>query len=313
VVLARLDTRTLLVAAVTGTSVPLIVAGGFAAWNRAREILPKNTIHWAEHEVLSRGAATLGILAVLFLLAVLVSIGITSLRLAGFSLTRDGDVLRIRRGLLTEHSGTVVVDRVQAVRLVEGLWRRSLGYAALEVEVAGVSGTDAERLMFPLIRTREAVDLIRRALPELGWLDAPLRPVPRRARRRYYTIPVCWAAVLTALAALLPGWGPWLAFVPIPAALLVGRARARAAAWHSDDATVTLRWHRVFARHTLIARRQRIQITRVTRSWWQRRAGLAGFHAVLSTKRTGSVAHLDLVDADHLQRSTGRRADAARS
>jgi putative membrane protein len=308
VTLARLDLRTLLVTAVTGTSVPLIVAGGFAAWNRARELLPKRTIGWAEREVFSRGAATVGILGALFLLAVVVSVGITSLRLAGFTLSRQGEVLRIRRGLLTEHSGTVVVDRVQAVRLVEGLWRRALGYAAIEVEVAGVAGSAAERLMFPLIRTADAVELIRRALPELAWIDGPLRPAPRRARRRYYTIPMCWAAgTVLAAVLLLPGWGPWLGVLPIPFALLVGRARAGAAAWGQDEDTVTLRWHRVFTRHTLVARRRRVQITRVTRSVWQRRAGLAGFHATLSTRRTGSVAHLELSDADLLQRTTGRR------
>lgn len=308
VVLARLDTRTLLLTAVTGTSVPLLVAGGFAAWNRARELLPDRFIHWAEHQVFQRGSATLAILASLLLLAIGVSIAITSLRLAGFTLSRQGDVLRVRRGLLTEHSGTVVVDRVQAVRLVEGVWRRALGYAAMEVEVAGVAGNGAERLMFPLIRTSRAVELIRAALPELEWVDAPMIRTPKRARRRYYTVPLCWGLAITAsIIALLPGWGPWLGVVPVPLALLVGRARANAAAWHSDDATLTLRWHRVFARHTLIARRRRVQITSVTRSIWQRRAGLAGFHATLSTKRTGSVAQIDLADALLLQRTTGRR------
>ncbi|HEY7812668.1 MAG TPA: PH domain-containing protein, partial [Nakamurella sp.] len=311
VVLARLDTRTLLLTAVTGTSVPLIIAGGFAAWNRAREILPHRTIDWAEHELFQRGAATLMILAVLFVLAVLVSVGVTSLRLAGFTLSRQGDVLRLRRGLLTEHSATVVVDRVQAVRLVEGVWRRAIGYAALEVEVAGVASNDAERLMFPLIRMTQAVDLIRLALPEMEWVAAPLQRAPKRARRRYYTAPLCWGvAIVAATVLLLPGWGPWLGLMPVPLALLVGRARANAAAWHTDDATLTLRWHRVFARHTLIARRRRVQITSVTRSIWQRRVGLAGFHATLSTKRVGSVAQLDLADAEMLQRTTGRRGIA---
>lgn len=314
VVLARLDTRTLLVTAITGTSVPLIVAGGFAAWNRARELLPKDTIRWIEHEVLGRGGATAIILIVLLALAMLISTGITSLRLAGFTLSRQGDVLRIRRGLLTEHSGTIVVDRVQAVRLVEGLWRRALGYAAIEVEVAGVSGNDAERLMFPLIRSDEAMRLIRRALPELGWTDERLQPAPRRARRRYFTIPLCWAGGATVAAVLLlPGWGPWLGVLPIPFALSVGWARSRAAAWSCDQETLTLRWHRVFTRHTLVARRRRVQITRMTQSVWQRRADLAGFHATLSTRRTGSVAHLDLADADDLQHRTGRRAAPTRS
>jgi putative membrane protein len=306
--IATLTTGMLLLTAVTGTSIPLILAGAFGAWNRARELLPHDTIEWAEGEVLHRGSATAFILTALLFLAVLVAVAISSLRLAGFRLERDRDVLRTRRGLLTEHSGTVVVDRVQAVRLVQGVWRRLLGYAAVEVEVAGVSANDAERMLFPLVRMADAVELIRRAVPELGWEGAALQAAPRRARRRYYTVPIVWALAITAAALVLPGWGRWLTVLPLPMALLVGHARAAAAGWHSDNATVILRWHRVFARHTLIARRQRVQFTRVSQSWWQRRADLAGFHIELSTKRAGHVAHIEFVDADRLQRTTGRRS-----
>ena len=97
-----------------------------------------------------------------------VSLG--ALRLNRFTLIRDGDVLRNSRGLLGKQTATIPVDRVQAVRIVEGFWRMLLGYCSLQVEVAGIGRVNAnQRMLFPLVRTDRAESLIRRALPELPW------------------------------------------------------------------------------------------------------------------------------------------------
>ena len=58
-----------------------------------------------------------------------------ALRLTRFTLTRDGDVLRNSRGLLGKQSATIPVNRIQAVRIVEGFWRMLIGYCILQVEV----------------------------------------------------------------------------------------------------------------------------------------------------------------------------------
>lgn len=309
VLLAVLDTRSLLVAAVTDTSIPLILAGALAAWNRLKDVLPDRTMAWAQDEVFGQGQATLVILLVLLLLAVLTSITVTSLRLHGFTLVRDGDRLRTSRGLIAQRNGTIQVDRVQGVRLVEGLWRRMLGYTAIEVEVAGLGGPDqSDRMLFPLIRRNRAADLIGRALPEFGWCDGTLTRVPRRARRRYLTVPVLVALAVTAGALLLPGWGRLLAAAPIPLAVLIGLGQARDAGWRTDATTVTLRWRRILARHTVVARIHRVQITKVTVTILQRRAQLAGLRLLLSSRRSAKVKHLAAQDADLLQHTVGRRS-----
>jgi putative membrane protein len=306
--LAVLDTRTLLIAAITGTSVPLILAGAAATFGRARDLLPEKTFRRLTREVFVGGTTTALLLLAAAALAVLAGIALTSLRLARFTLIRDGDQLRISRGLLAQRSGTIPVDRVQAVRVVEGWWRRMLGYCALEVEVAGLSTTnDTERMLFPLVKVSAAPALVERALPELKWRPVSLTAVPARARRRYFTLPVLVASALTAGLVFLPGWGRYLAVVPLPLAFLIGWGQAADAAWSLDAGTVTFRWRRVLARHTLIARRRRVQLTEITMTPLQRRAALAGIRLSLSSRRKARLRHLESRDAMMLLHVIGRR------
>lgn len=311
-VLAVLDNRTLLIAAVTGTSIPLILAGAVATLGRAHDILPRETFDRIADRIFVGGSTTALILLGAVAVAVVAGITLTSLRLARFTLVREGSRLRITRGLLAQRSGTIPVERVQAVRLVEGIWRRLLGYCALEVEVAGLSASnDSERMLFPLIKTSQAAELVRAALPELNWRPAPLRAVPARARRRYFTLPLLMALVLTLAASRLPGWGAYLAFLPLPLAVCIGWAQAGAAAWSLDEDTVTFRWQRMLARHTVVARRRRVQLVEVTRTPFQRRADLAGARLLLAPRRRARIRHLEASDATFLLHSAGRSARAA--
>ena len=309
-VIARLGLRDLLIAAITGTSIPLLFLGAAAAWNRLRDLLPEHTLRTITREVFG---GSWWLIASGILLAVLVGVVIVALRLAAFTVTREGDRLRVTRGLLAQRAGTVTVDRIQAVRVIEGFWRRPLGYCALEVEVAGLSGRkDNERLLFPLLRTAEVAAFVARALPELGWPQTPPTPVPARARRRYLTVPLLVAAAITVGLLMLPGRWATLAIAPLPLAGLVGVGQFRDAGWQTSPDTTTFRWRRVLARHTVVARTRRVQLTSVSANPWQRRAGLAGIRITLSSKRKAGIRHLDGADADHLLHAVGRRPEHVR-
>jgi putative membrane protein len=308
-VIAVLDGKSLFIAAVTGSSLPLILAGVGVVWDRAREVIP-DSVKNAFRSIVAAGLGPLLlVIAGLLLLATVIGIILTALRLARFSLVRDGDRLRMSRGLLSQRSSSVQVQRVQAVRLVEGILRRPLGYCALEVEVAGVGQGDSPgRMLFPLVRRSDAERLLTQALPELGWRDEPPTHLPRSVRRRYFTLPLLAAAApAIAAAVLLPGWWALTALLPLALAVHIGRVQGATAGWRLDDSTAVLRWHRVLARHTVVARVTRVQITRLTRTVFQRRAGLAGIRLQLSSMRSARLRHLADADADHLLHVVGRR------
>ena len=114
------------------------------------------------------------------------------LRDFNFVISEAGDGLRIQRGALQLHAETIPYGRIQAVRWVEPLLWRPLGWCRLEVDVArqrGPHGSKEEgqlqsRMLLPYGSSEQAAWLLSRTLPGAS----PLAPVgsgpPRRARYR---------------------------------------------------------------------------------------------------------------------------------
>ena len=117
-------------------------------------------------------AAVVALLVAAWLLSVLGSV----VAFSGFTVTREGDRLRIRRGLLARREATVPVERVRAVEVVEGVLRLPFGLAALRMEVIGhAKEAAAAQTLFPLLRRDEVRGVPRRAAARAGRR-------PRRAR-----------------------------------------------------------------------------------------------------------------------------------
>jgi putative membrane protein len=88
---------------------------------------------------------------------------------AGFSLVRDGERLRIRRGLLARRAASVPLARVHAVDVVEGVLRRPFGLASVRMETAGYrSEAAAAQTLLPLVRVRDVPRLLEEFVPALA-------------------------------------------------------------------------------------------------------------------------------------------------
>jgi putative membrane protein len=243
---------------------------------------------------------------------------------AGFSLVRDGERLRIRRGLLARRAASVPLARVHAVDVVEGVLRRPFGLASVRMETAGYrSEAAAAQTLLPLVRVRDLPRLLEEfvpalaeeqpaggarpeaapeerpaggARPEAAVTRSPAPPSlqrpPARARRRYALPPALAGAALGAvLTAVVPAAWP-----AVPLLALLGAAegllRHRSAGWRDDGRRLVVRG-RVLARRTLLARVDRLQEHGLRASPLQRRAALADFEASVGSGRTGRVRHLE--------------------
>lgn len=252
------------------------------------------------------------------LFAWLLAIGGTILSYAGFSLSREGDFLYIKRGLLEKREATIPLARIQAVRIVEGVLRQPFGLALLRVESAGYgAGTEdvaVSTTIFPLLPRREAVELLKEAAPEFA-VEPELRPLPRRSLRRYVfrsTILVLLIAIVAGvqLAFVLNSVPAGFSLLPlvIPAALY-GWLRWRDAGWEVVDDRLVAR-SRTLGRTTSIAPRRRLQSRSVVRSPFQRRARLATFRVRVASSGGGTeinVVDLDATSAFGLLRLLGPR------
>ena len=104
----------------------------------------------------------------------------------GFTVAESPDGIRIRRGLLSTVAETIPRRRVQAVRMVEPLLWRPLGWCRLEIDVAGSPGRDradgSRRMRKSLlpVGSKDAAGQLMRTV--LGADPPGLQRPPRKAR-----------------------------------------------------------------------------------------------------------------------------------
>jgi putative membrane protein len=240
------------------------------------------------------------ILAGVLVLAWLLSIAGALVTFSGFEVVRDGERLRIRSGLLARRAATLPLDRVQGVRVVEGVLREPFGLASLRVETAGYAGQGSvTQTLFPLVRRRDAARVLEQLVPALAGALEPLEPAPPRARRSYLVAPVLSAvAASAAIALLLPTAWPAIVVLLAGAALL-GEGRHRAAGWLLRGDRVVLRT-RLVARTTLVADRRRLQEHETRQTLLQRRRDLADLGVAVGSRHRARVRHLEAATAHRL-------------
>ncbi|HVL81815.1 MAG TPA: PH domain-containing protein [Actinomycetota bacterium] len=200
--LAAMSLRDLLLYGVTGGRVAVLAL--FLV--QGLELLPVDSIADA-----ARGAP-IGVVAasvaVVVLVSVLISLAMTVLAFWDFTLWREGDRLVTSRGLFEQRRSVVPLGRVQAVRLEENLLRRVLGYATLNVLVAGQAGGDANErqersVLLPIATRPEAVRLAGQVLgADVGADLDRLERMPARGIARY----VLRAALVVVPAAAAAAW-----------------------------------------------------------------------------------------------------------
>jgi putative membrane protein len=300
-VIRRLETRDLLIAGATSGQIGVAFSLVAVVSQLFDDLLPESFAQRLIEALAPRSVGT----ALLLVLAVgvfawLLAIGGTVLAYAGFTLSRDGDFLYIKRGLLERREATIPLARIQAVRIVEGVLRQPFGLASLRVESAGYGeASGVSTTLFPLLPRDEAEKLLLEAAAEFA-VAPTLERLPARALRRYVfrsVVPVLLLAAAVALALPLAfdfaTWGFLAALLLAIPAAFYGWLRYRDAGWAYRGDLLVVR-SRLLARTTAIAPRRRLQSREVNRSPFQRRARLATFRAQVASG--GGGAELRVTD-----------------
>jgi putative membrane protein len=217
---------------------------------------------------------------------------------AGFSVTRDGDHLRIHRGFLQRRATSVPLRRVHAVSVAEGPFRRPFGLCSVRLETAGYgSEPSAARTLFPLLPIANLDAQLATFVPALAGTGTPTFTRPPRRSIRRYVLPGTLTVLLLTIAATL-AWPVAWPTIPIftTLAALDGLARYRSAGSHLDSTRLLLR-HGSLTRRTLIARPARLQDHSFAQTTLQREAELADISITVASGTTSKVAHLDATDA----------------
>jgi putative membrane protein len=285
----RLTRRRLLVAALTAGQLGVILPALAGFFQLVQSSFDEgDAVRLLPHTLSAALLVGAGLLIAAWLLSVLGSV----VAFAGFTATRKGDRLRIRRGLLARREATVPVERVRAVEVVEGLLRLPFGLAALRMEVIGhAKEAAAAQTLFPLLRRDEVRPFLDALLPELADDLDGLAPPPARAARRYALPPAAFGALAGAAAWAFTPAGPWA----LPAAALLGGyglLRFRAAGWRLADGRLTVRSLRL-ARTTVLGPARYREWHELRQNAFQRRARLADVIVAFGKQTGARVRHLE--------------------
>ncbi|HSK97289.1 MAG TPA: PH domain-containing protein [Euzebyales bacterium] len=303
-VLAQCAPRMLLVAGLTGGRV-----GAAAAVLAFAQEFAGERIAGAVVSAPQRLGVTLLVVLIALGIAVafLLSVIATALTYWDFTVTRDGDIIRLRRGLLTDRRDSVPLRRVQSLTVEENVVRRAFGLATVKMVVAGRAGRDeaVSSTLLPITSRAGAFTLAAQVLGVDGLDRMELQPMPPAARARRVVRAVLLVAVATLATWLLLNGplrlvGLCSALVAVPAAL----GSYRALGWYQDARVVLARsgW---LIRRTTITPALGPQSVRVASSPFQRRRGLATLRLEIARTSAGSDPRLIDVrsdDAERLQR-----------
>lgn len=232
-------------------------------------------------------------------------------RFGGFSVERVADQLVIRRGLFERREVSLSLERIQAVRIVEGLLRQPLGYAAVEVDTAGHSEErDRSTELHPFLHRTEWLSMLSNLVPEYAVQPELIGP-PRRALWRFVLAPMAvGVAIGSVLSITLPlGWLslPFVGLVP-----WLGLLGYRDAAIGAQGTTLFLRRRRL-RRVTAVVQRRRVQFAETSSSFFQQRKQLANCTVAVASGAAGrhlTVPDLDAETAGRIRNWCAARADA---
>ena len=122
------------------------------------------------------GASALLLFAVVAIpIVVVVAAAAAVLTDGGYQLTRRGDLLHVRRGLLDQRQASLAVHRVQVVRVQQNVLRRAFGMVSVTLQSAGGSGQVEQqdaRVTVPIMARADLDALLAEVLPRAPHLPA---------------------------------------------------------------------------------------------------------------------------------------------
>jgi putative membrane protein len=300
--------RDLLIAALTSGSLGVLVPVVAGASQVLDDVLgPEEAERLLPTTVYDGLILALGVLLLAWVLSVLGTI----VAFAGFRVVREGERLRISRGVVERRDASVPIARIHAVRVVESPLREPFGLAQVRVETAGYANEPASaQTLVPLVRRRDVPELLAALVPELHVSLDGLEPLPRRAARRYALPPVVLAALVAGALVAFAGTPGLAALALLPAAAALGLARHRAGGWRLTEDGLVLRT-RGLTRTTAAADPRRLQAVRTAATPFQRRAALATLAVDVSSGRRFALRHVEAATAGELLGRLGALATRA--
>lgn len=297
----KLSTRSLLLLASTSNGIGVAISAVLVILSQIDDFLPhldvwENIATYAEHMASAKVSLIILAVFILILLAWLLSLFGTIIRFSGFQLRREGDRIKINRGLFEKQQVSIPIKRIQAVKVAEGLLRQPLGMVSVQVvSISNIGAKGEGKVLFPLLPRAALPEFLEKVVPEFA-MPMELESLPPRAQRRYLLINIIPALTIAILCAVILPWG-YVAFIlPLLGAWL-GNRQFHDAGYQWEGHTLLLR-SRKLGRETMIIPRRRIQSLHVSQNPFQLRSGLSNLKVAIASSNIAATAQLKGMDME---------------
>ncbi|WP_106406042.1 PH domain-containing protein [Paenibacillus solani] len=270
--LLQLSSGRLLIAALSSPNLSLALAfvGGILSF--ADDLLPDRM-----YQLLFQSAGKLlpgswiGIAALALIASWLLSAVLYTIKYAGFTVERIGKQISVSCGLLERKRLLFSPERVLAITVKEGVFRRWFGYAEVKVHVL-TSESDKHFMLHPLLKIGDIPALLNRVTPQFSAQAITASPPPR-AKWMYLRWKLAFAAIICAVCIWYFQSLGLLSLLLLPLSLAWGLLSHRDSGLNLTDKQLTIR-SRFIAVSTRYIRRPQIIAMEVSGTRRQRRRGL---------------------------------------
>lgn len=299
------DRRALVVLAVIG---PLLGGMGDSIESYIEEALRTVAFGATQIGVTNGILIAVGVIIALLFVFAIVSVAAAFLRFHNFKLILDGRTLRSNGGLLTRHQHSMDLEKIQTLRLQQGIVQSCLKRYKMTARQAISGRKERSSKMFTIpVVTDDQADVLRPILfaGEAGRLTQNPRserfqPVsPYYMRSRILLLGLLPAIVFVALGIGEIGRTEWIA-IPwlLAVALLSWREWKRAGYLYDDDELV--RRSGLFGFRTVGLLFRKVQRVTITQSRYQRRKNLASLRMHMASGSV-RVPYIDHANAQQLR------------
>lgn len=286
----------LIVAAVTSGGVGAIFIFFIAFVFQLNYFLPEEITERIFGVFQNVGFQILGvILLIIFLVSWIISIISFVVSNGEFIINKKGKSILIQRGLLERKELSIKEHRIQGIRIMENPVRQLLGYAAIELDVAGGSSKEDgfKTTINPLIKKSEIEEFVKFILPDMKYSEN-INSLPKRALRRYIFRSLILLLPLPFIFYYIPVGIVWLGMILFPLSAFFGYLRYRDAGYCIEGDNILLRY-RFFSRTTVLLVHKKIQALESNKNIIQRIRDLTTITAtVISVRQSSSFSVKDL-------------------
>jgi putative membrane protein len=298
-VFRKIEGRELMIAALTSGSFGIIASIVGGVTSQLNQIINEENVDWIASHLpgFNNVMVIAGIVAVLILISWLLSFFGVLIQYTDFKIEKGDDELIISRGLFERKTVTLPYDRIQAVRIVEGVLRMPINRAMIYIESAGFQQQKSKSVVaMPLISLDEIPDFLSTFLSEYELEKVDVRP-PDRAFFRYLRRPLYLPLlIITPLIFFWTAKSAWLYLICLPLIFFAYRSYQENGARIGKDVMIMI--NRFLNRKTILVRRPRIQAAEMSINPFQARKLLSSFDIKVASGHEGITFQLSDLDKD---------------